>query len=98
MPALLRALAKTLLLHKQRSSSEAEAAAAGGGGGGGGDDDEEDDEEDDDPLFEDASLRKLLAFAAHVRADAGRAGAVAGVVSAMRPAEQAVMRAVGFVA
>jgi hypothetical protein len=96
VPALLRALAKTLLLHKQRSSSEAEAAAAGGGGGG--DDDEEDDEEDEDPLFEDASLRKLLAFAAHVRADAGRAGAVAGVVSAMRPAEQAVMRAVGFVA
>jgi hypothetical protein len=92
VPALLRALAKTLVLHQQRARSEAEAAAAAGG------DEEEEDEDDDEPLFEDAALRKLAAFAAHVRADAGRANAVAGVVSAMRPAEQAVMRVIGFVA
>jgi hypothetical protein len=85
VPALLRALAKSLVLHRQRVSAE----AAG---------DDEEDGDDEEPVFEDASLRRLGAFAAHVRADAGRAQAVAGVVSAMAPAEQAAMRLIGFIA
>ena len=87
-PQVLRCVARCLVLHNAREVAQNGADDSGA--------DDADEEGDDELLFEDASITKLRAFAAAVRANQQQATLVAGVVSVLAAKEAAALKALGF--
>lgn len=89
-PALLGALARTLIAQERRRKARDEAEARGDDG------DEDEDEEDTDDLVAEATLATLPGIGVAMRASP-MAAQVAAIVAGLPPAQQQVLAAYGLV-